>query len=110
MPEGPWPGGVELSAYLAHLDTVPLKVLMPAPILVVLADLLESARTTGPRLGYVSGGEIVGSALLAALPLLSTQAQAVGDYRETRAHQVLTRATSTSGLFNLPARDDLGLK
>lgn len=110
MPEAPWPANVELSAYLAHLDTVQLKVLVPAPVMVLLADLLASARDNGPRLGNVGPGEIVGTALLAALPMLATQAQAVGDYRETHAHEILIQATSTSGLFSLPTRDALGLK
>jgi hypothetical protein len=110
MPEAPWPQDVELSAHLAHLDTVQMKVLLPAPVVVLLSDLLQSARIYGPRLGTITPGEVAGAALLAAMPPGTALAKAVGDYRETRAHEVLTQATTTSGLFTLPGRDTLGLR
>ena len=110
MAEAPWPQHVELSAYLAHLDTVQLKVLLQAPVVVLVADLLDSARANGPRLGSVTPGEIVGAALLASMPPGPAQAKAVGDYRETEVHKVLSQATRTSGRFALPVRDTLGLR
>lgn len=105
MAESSWPETVELSAYVADVDTVQLKVRVPAPVVVLVADLLSRLPR---RVGVRSAGELIAATLVASMHDLAELGEAIGDYRETRAGDVLPTEES-EGEFSLPSRAELGL-
>jgi|SRR5919205_685363 hypothetical protein len=106
MAESPWPADVELSDYLVDLDSVQLKVRVPPPVVVLVAALM---RRVPRRVGVKTPGELIAALMVRALADDDASlGEAVGDYRETRAHVVLN-TDQTEGEFVLPPRSDLEL-
>jgi hypothetical protein len=106
MAEQPWPSEVELSAYLGALETVQQKFRIPAPVVVLAADLWQKAP---PRVGVRGASELVAALIVKAAQATEADlGDAIGDYRETRAYSILS-AAAEQGAFSLPTRHDLKL-
>ncbi len=105
MAEPSWPKKIELSAYVADLEAVQQKFRMPAPVVVLAADLLKRVPR---RIGVRNASELVAALLVQASREPDALGDAVGDYRETRAHEILDTA-DTAGAFDLPPRSGLEL-
>jgi hypothetical protein len=105
MTDSLWPETVELSDFLSDLDPVQLKVRVPAPAVVLLADLMARIPR---RVSIRNTGELVAALLVhAATRQPNDLGKIVGDYRETQAHQVLP-TDATAGEWDMPPRADLG--
>jgi hypothetical protein len=105
MAEPSWPDSVELGAFLTDLEAVQQKFRIPAPVVVLTADLLKQVpRRTGVR----NASELVAALLVRASQKAETLGEVIGDYRETRAHRVLD-TDAEEGVFELPARSTLEL-
>jgi hypothetical protein len=101
-----WPSEVEATAYVAGLDTAQLKLRVPAPIVVLTADLLLR---TPRRVGVRNASELVAALLVRASRSTDDDlADLVGDYRETRAYSILD-PTAEVGMIVLPPRSDVEL-
>jgi hypothetical protein len=105
MAEPSWPEQVDLSAYVSDLDAVQLKIRVPAPVIVLLADLKGGVSR---RVGLKSSGELLAAVLVHAAANRAALADLVGDYRETQVHQLVV-TDETDGMFDLARRADLDL-
>lgn len=107
MAESPWPGKVELSDYLVDLENVQMKVRVPAPVVVLAADLMQRVPR---RVGVKNAGELLAALMVRALREDddASLGEAVGDYRDTQVHAVLN-TDKTKGQLALPARADVDL-
>lgn len=105
MAEPSWPDSVELGAFLTDLAAVQQKFRMPAPVVVLTADLL---RQVSRRVAVRNASELVAALLVRASQEAEKLGDVIGDYRETRAHQVLD-TENEEGEFELPSRSTLEL-
>lgn len=98
-----WPTAVELSDYVSDAESAQLKVRVPAPVVLLVADLLTRIPR---RVGVRGPGELLAALIVQALDDPHGLPDAVGDYRETRVHAVL-QSDATEGAVPLPARPPL---
>ena len=109
MAEPEWPENVELSDFLTDLENVQLKVRVPPPIIVLLKTLIKNVKASHRRQGAPSPGELVAALLVKGLREGNALGDVVGDYRETKVHEVLQDARVEEGAYPLPARSELDL-
>src|SRR5262245_25940499 len=105
MAEPSWPNEVELSAYLPDVSTAKVGLRLAAPVVLLAADLL---RRVPRRVGVRNASELVAALLVHAAQESDSLGEMIGDYRETRVHQVLA-GDQIEGVHQLDPRPDLEL-
>ncbi|CAN5731879.1 hypothetical protein BH18ACT13_BH18ACT13_02060 [soil metagenome] len=105
MAEPSWPVSVDLSSYLTDVQTAQVKLRVPAPVLILIADLIQRAPR---RVGLRNASELVAALLVKALADDTDIGELVGDYRDTLTHAILETG-DVEGAFLLPAREDVKL-
>jgi hypothetical protein len=105
-----WPSEVEARAYVADVENVQLKLRVPAPVVVLTAELLKQLPR---RAGVRNASELIAALLVRAREDTEALADVIGDYRETRVHSILDPNVLDplveSATIVLPPRSDVEL-
>lgn len=101
-----WPSDVDLTEFVADVDTAQLKLRVPVPVVVLAADLLQRVPR---RVGVKNASELVAALLARASQDTDEElGEVVGDYRETRVYSILD-PEAESGTFAIPPRSEIEL-